>query len=658
MKIYLLLAALLLSSATELLSQDLSKDFGKVTDYELKMTSYSRDAKAGAVVLYDVGMSSFVERGIGGYEVLFERTTKIKILKETGMSYATFSIPYYQEGAVMEQIEGLIAITYNLENGVVKKTSLDQSGFYDEKVNEYWMNRIFTMPDAKPGSVIEIKYSIRSPYLMNLHDWEFQWEIPVISTKYVTKMIPFYEYIYILQGSNQFSTRDSYADKSNPRTYIVQGTSQKAEFFDMVYSFGMLNVPAYTDNDFISSRNDYIIKIDFQLSKVHQIGGTEISIISTWPQLIKDLQGNDILGKFMSRSEGQLKVATGETKQTGKTELEIYNDIMSYVKNNYRWDGVNSKYPGKSADKFVKDKEGNSAEINLFAVGLLRAAGLDASPLLISTRWNGKIKSDYPFLHYFNNIIVAVRIGEEYIIGDATEPLLPNNRIPERCINESGLLIKKGETTWINLQPREPSAVNTEIEQIVGEFETKITIGKSYEEFSAYDYRKKILSDNEFLSEYTKGKNYSSVDEDIAVQNLHDPALPLEIKYSGLEKTNNISGKLYINPFLKESDITNPLTQTTRTQPLDFIYPISRSYISNIRIPDGYDVEFLPTFPSVDNPLFSLTYSAERDGSSIRVQLKYHFKEGIYKATDYNALKQYFNEIIKYSNEKIILKKI
>jgi hypothetical protein len=658
MKSFFFISFLLFVSVQNTIPQDLSKVYGEITDYELKMTTYSNDSQAGAVVLYDKGLSHFVgSRGVN-FDVIFQRLTKIKILKDTGVSYATFSIPYFHEGTMTETIEGLYATTYNLENGEVKKTSVNPTGFYDEKLNEYWDVRKFTMPDVKPGSVIEVRYNIRSPYLMNLHDWEFQWDIPVISSEYTTRMVPFYEYTYILQGSNHLDTMTAVKDNSYPRSISKPGSSQSLRYVDMVYSFGMQNIPAYNDNEFVSSRNDYIIKIDFQLSKVHLLGRNKRSIISTWPELIKGLLDEEIYGEYLSRSGSQLKSVIGNTKDSGKTTIELYNEIMSYVKNNFEWNGSTGKYVTKSADSFVKDKEGNSAEINLFATGLLQAAGIEATPLLISTRRNGKIKSDYPFLHFFNNVIVAALIGDEYILGDATEPLLANNRIPERCINETGLLIKKGEPIWLSLQPIQPSTTLTIMELSVGETETEAAFQKSITEFEAYDMRQNITFNKEYLTDYIRRRNYSNYNEDVEALNLQDPAKPVVIKYTALDKTETISGKIFVAPFLKESDLINPLTQKTRTQPVDFVYPVVRTFSSIIKIPDGYDVEFLPAFPLVDNPLFNLSYTAERKENVIQVQMKYNFKLGVYKASDYNALKQHFNDIIRYSSAKIILKKL
>ena len=658
MKHLLTTTILLITTGILIISQEISMDFGRITDYELRMSSYGRDPQAGAVVIYDKGLSRFAEVRELTFEVFFERSTKIKILKDSGVKYGTFSIPFYQENNIREQVKDLVAITYNLEDGKIIKTAIRPQDVHEEKINEYWMAKKFAMPDVRPGSVIEIRYTITSPYLVNLRDWEFQWDIPVISSEYVARMVPFYEYSYILQGSGKFDRQTSQVDKSFPRHMAIPGAPKPLEFFDMVYTFGMEYVPAYADNEFITSRSDYIIKIDFQLARVHQLGGTQRSVLSTWPELIKGMQREESFGKYVSKSTSQMKSLLGNTKKTGKSELELYHYIMTYVKTNYIWNGNTAKYASKTADRFVRDKEGNSADINLFAVGMLQAAGIKAFPLLVSTRQNGKIKHDYPFLHFFNNVVVAAMIGNEYFVGDATEPLISNIRLPERCINDKGLIIGKGDPVWLSLEALNPSAVSTLLLLNVTDKATRASVQKSYTEYDAFNMRRSIESDEATLRTYAENQHYLVDEESWSLLNLNDPEKPLIVRFIAEQRTESIADRIYISPFMNEPLKNNPLTQTTRTQPVDFIYPLHRSYASVIDIPEGYEVESIPSCPAVDTPLFKMSYVSEQNGNTISISLQYQFKLSTYQASDYNTLKRHFNDIIKYSNEKIVLRKL
>jgi len=46
-------------------------------------------------------------------------------------------------------------------------------------VNEAYSQKKFAFPNVREGSIIEYKYTMVSPYIFQLDDWKFQYEIPV-----------------------------------------------------------------------------------------------------------------------------------------------------------------------------------------------------------------------------------------------------------------------------------------------------------------------------------------------------------------------------------------------------------------------------------------------------------------------------------------------
>ncbi|MFM8740804.1 MAG: hypothetical protein ACKOC0_11455, partial [Cytophagales bacterium] len=92
--------------------------FGDVTTDELKMTIYPKDSSAKAVVLADFGESKLeYNQSKSSFQVLFERTRRLKILTKEGLDWANFNIPLYHNPSDEEKLTNLKAITYNLENG-------------------------------------------------------------------------------------------------------------------------------------------------------------------------------------------------------------------------------------------------------------------------------------------------------------------------------------------------------------------------------------------------------------------------------------------------------------------------------------------------------------------------------------------------------------
>ena len=62
---------------------------------------------------------------------------------------------------------------------------------------------------------------------------------------------------------------------------------------------------------------------------------------------------------------------------------------FNFLKSKVKWNGFYGKYTDKGVRKAYKDRVGNVAEINLILTSMLRFAGLNANPVLVSSRGNG-----------------------------------------------------------------------------------------------------------------------------------------------------------------------------------------------------------------------------------------------------------------------------
>lgn len=636
--------------------QNLSKEFGKISKDEIELTEYALDKDAEAVVLFDLGTSYFVETD-NSFDVVFERTTRIKILSESGIKWAEVEIPFYQEGNIYEEVYEIEASSYNFENGRLNNTSFDASNTFDEKKNEYWNIKKFAIPNVKVGSVIEFRYKINSQYKFNFRDWEFQWKIPVVYSEYETKMIPFYEYTYILQGASKFDIYESYEDKGMPRQFGSTNGYNNNSYPDMVYKFGMKNVPAFNDEEFISSINDYIIKLDFQLSRFHRLDGRHTEIITTWEDLIKELLKHQDFGKYIAKSEKLASKLLDVDDLLQKSENEKFNTVIDYVKANFNWNNHNDKYATKTPNQLVDDKFGNCADINLLTIGLLNSVGIESHPLILSTREHGKIKIDYPFSHFFNYVIVLANVDGKKILTDATEILSMNDRIPPRCINDKGLIIKKNKVDWIGLDCMFTSAITTFLQMDIKENNVSVDLLKMGTEYDALFFRNRYTDKIANVKQKISTNNYNINDSSILIQNYLDKTKPYRLKYSFTTEPEVINDKIYISPFLQESITDNPLKHKERKYPIDMIYPKKRMYNSTLSIPEGYVVDFLPEDFQIKNDLFELNYTIKKYGDNLQVNFDYYFKNHIYQSDDYSKVKYYFNEIVKKSNEKILLTK-
>lgn len=634
-----------------LTAQDYSNNYGKCTLDELRMKSFPKDSIAEAAVIYDIGRSYFSPGGDGQLKLYFERTTKIKIFKKAGFKYSELEIPLYIGKQDIEEVYDIEGNTYNLENGSITTTPLIIEKKLVEKVNENWIIRKVAMPNIKEGSVIEISYKIVSPYLFNLRSWDFQEKIPIVYSEYRTSLNPFYEYIYILQGASNLSSFKSFIEPINDHKFA--GVTYK----DMIYEFVMKDVPAFRDETYISSIDDYKIKLNFQLSAIHYPNGGTEKVMSTWPLLIDDLLSEDKFGDYLNSAIKKSKSIVDTMRFESTNPEERARKIEQFVKTNFSWDSRISKFANKNTKEFLKSKIGNTAEINLFFLGMLKNAGIEAYPTLISTRGNGKINSNYPFLHFFDNVIVLAKIGDEFTTLDATNPLANFKEIPVYCFNDQGLVMDKKNPSWLSLTNTIESKKSYNIDIKIN-LATDELLNKYIFEAKGYDalsLRNLYANDIKKFKEDILPIDYNLIDS-ITTENSSQINKPLHISFGTKSSIEKIENKLIITPFGNTSFTENPFKQISRSYPIDMIYKQQKEYSTIIHIPAGYKLFSKFTNFNFQNEIGSINISSnELDKHSLKITAHYSFLKDIYQPNEYDNIKAFFNIIINKFNEKVIL---
>jgi hypothetical protein len=436
-------------------SQEYSHDYKKITKDELEMTSYPKDPDADAVVIYDIGKSHFFLNSKDQITMGFERRTKIKILNKAGFNKAEISIPFYIQNYDPEKVQNVDATSYTFENGKLVSANLDQKNVFEEKLTEHWNILRFAIPNIKEGTVIEYSYNIESQFYVNFRDWDFQWDIPVIYSEYEVRMIPMYEYSFLLQGAKKFDAYTSREERGEIPTTLGLSYNSSGVYNDMVHDFVMKELPAFRDESFITTREDYIVKIDFQLAKINNAPGYTFykpgNFLSTWPELCNELLKDPQFGKYITTCQKESAKILSGLKLSKDSLQQNVEKIVNYVKSNFKWNEINSISAYKKAADFLRDKEGNSANINLFLLSLFNQASIPASPVILSTRENGKIKVDYPYIDFFNYVVIMIKDVDKVNFYDATSSLSPYNEIPIKCINDKGLVVIKDSQEWVDL---------------------------------------------------------------------------------------------------------------------------------------------------------------------------------------------------------------
>lgn len=635
-----------------ILAQDRDKDFGKINIEEVSKTTYDLDKIAEAAVLYDLGNAFFTWDQDNGFTIIFERSTKIKILSKAGFKYGEVEIPYYKEKQQKEVVYDIEAYTYNLENGSPSISKLNKDNIFDEKTSENWYRKKFAMPDIKEGSVIEFRYKIESPYFFNFREWSFQSRIPEVYSEFTIRMIPFYEYHCILQGASKCDYSKNVVEFEKKRIGDI-------EYKEKTFVFGMRNVPAFRDEDYITSMNDYIMKMEFQLGVVHYLTGAKQEIITTWPDFIQKILKMDEFGLYMKSVS---KISADMLNSLGisaEPDLKKAETIFKFVKSNYNWNGSSDKFASQTVREFMKTKTGNSADINLFLCAMLNEAGIQAHPVLLSTRSHGKIRVDYPFQKFINYVIVTARFDSMDVMLDATEPLGSFGLLPARSINEKGLIVNTEKTEWTALVDDAHSEVadssyiafNDDLDSAYIDCNLR-SIGHN-----GLQCRREFQNDSAGFKKKCFTEGLESKGE-VNVQNAYTSELPFIYDYKASMEVENVGGKLLVVPFPGLTMTENPLKLPFRSYPVDMVYKTKHSFVTRIDIPEGFTYleQIKPVF--IDNNLVSIQYQIEIKDKEIVVSGFYEFKKPVYSRFEYNDLRSYMTKIVETFNNKIVLEKI
>ena len=611
----------------------------------LNLKSYQKDKSAEAIIIFDYGETKFVESD-NGFDLIFHRKYRIKILSEAGLSYTKISIPLYTSEMKTERVDDFKAIAYNIVNEGYKATTTDDKQMFEEKINENWMQEKIAIAGVKVGSVIDVEYSVYSPFIFNLHDWEFQYEIPVIYSEYKTSMIPFYTYEYILVGTGRFDESDNYIDRS---TRSFMGIEYKTK----VFRFAMNNVPAFKDDSFISSPSDYMMKMDFQLCKIYTTTGVTIDVISTWEKISKELLKHNDFGRYIKASKKYSKKILEQMELTTLSDEDKLEKIVTYIKQGYNWNGHYGEYAQKTAKEFKNEKIGNTGNINLFLTGMIQEAGLEAVPVILSTRDHGKIYYDYPFTHFFNYVVVLTKINNKYILIDATEKNTTIDQLPYRCINENGLVIQKDSIKWVPLTSNKTTIEAHNFSFKFNPLHDTLICNYSYnaDGYKAIEEKNNYGSDpKEYLA--NKGKKlFDVISETNLLTDKQSKTFQYEI--NGSNKSNTIDNYYTIKPFLSVPFTENPFKNKTRQYPVDLVYSYQENYTATIELPDNAVILEKPKQTEINTNNFLLTYQFLQDEKNVIVNCSYLLKKPVYSANDYLKLQEFMDKVIFALNQKI-----
>jgi hypothetical protein len=610
-----LLSELILHAAA--FGQKVPIRYGDVSMEELELKAYPADTSAAAAILCDYGY-------FDSHNFQFSRTLRIKIFKKEGYNLANYVMP----AAFKSQVRG---VTFNLENGKIVQDKLKNESIFSERVTESEYRVRVAMPSVKVGSVFDIQLTMNGIPSV----WRFQDLVPV---KYSELIMNWNEYIDFTKNFYGFEK----LNYTSPTRWVAT------------------DMPSFKIEPYINSQENYITKFVFGLKKF--LGH---DFASDWETISRTLIEESDFGSSMMMST-YLNPLAKSISSSGKSKDEMIRMACDSIRHIMKWDKSESLFPTSTnlAAKF-RLGSGNSSEINLILILLLRKLDIETTPVVLSTRSNGVISPVIASIQQLNYVLAMVKTGDKTLLLDATNPYLPYNILPFNCLNFEGRSVNKTKSEQIDLSP---VVKDKKVTMYDLKLENDMTLsGKiqvQHSDYSAGNFREafsKFNSQDEYLDSYKKDKPGLLVSK-LEVQNLDNVYMPVtesfEVKI-GTAQSNGVD-EIMFQPMLYEQMKENPFRAEVRKCPVDFGYKTDYTTIISVALPEGYNITSLPASVNLrmEDGSGSYLYQVVQAGSSIKLTSKFSINKIMFLPSEYLKLREFFNQIMNKQAEPVVLKKV
>jgi Domain of Unknown Function with PDB structure (DUF3857) len=381
--------------------------FQPSTPDELKMTADPKYPDAGAVFLnYEKKTDNLV-----GYESVYAR---IKILKESAKDLATVHIPYFKS----EGFAGVAAVSGRTihSDGTIVPLNVKPDDLMRAKSGESEIHEmVFSLPSVEVGSIIEFYYQERmkqeegftGEHWVRFPQWEVQRRYPIRSEHFLFQ-----------------PHRDNVGSSLLWYTNLPGGQKMKPDAagrFDLT----LHDVPPLSDEKWappIASRRYQAV---FYFSTA--MSGQQYWETTTrgW---LKDVD-------HFAEPTPALKQAVTGLIAPGDSELDrakkIYVAVQALDNTDFsrKMTASERKREGLKSTKHAEDvwneKSGSSQEITMLYLGMLKAGGLKAYPMLLVNRDQGTFNSDYLYFDQFQDVVVVLSTDGKEIVLDPGERMCP-----------------------------------------------------------------------------------------------------------------------------------------------------------------------------------------------------------------------------------------
>jgi hypothetical protein len=235
--------------------------------------------------------------------------------------------------------------------------------------------------------------------------------------------------------------------------------------------------------------------------------------------------------------------------------------VYAYVRDNFTCTDPYELFLAEpDLKKVLNDKRGTAADLNLLLIAMLYHAGINSSPVILSTVQNGKTNEFNPVLEKYNKTVVICLVNNKVYYLDASDRMLAFGKLNSNCYNGYGRIIR-GNSLGVNLAAdsiKEKKASKLLITNDVnGKWQGKFTSTLGY--YQSLELRKAI--NEKGIDAVVKNMQLQndgiSMSKPVfeAIENKDEP-IKISFDVEGIKEDDNST--IYLNPVIGEIYTDNP----------------------------------------------------------------------------------------------------
>lgn len=654
LRITALIAAILWMPVAGIHAQDLlDARFGSIPDSLYSMQPPADNPDAPYIITNKELDVSFRETEQSIVAVL-EYHVRKKVFDASAREAAVVAIPYYFDNN-MEHIVNIQAYTH-LPSG--RRVSISESDIRTININSRYNVKEFTMPQVKKGAVVEYRYVIQRRYIEELPDFFLAHQVPTAAAKLT---ITYPEYLryqpFVENYSGKIHHDFVYTDTSTvPKIFTIPQPKPIITERWMAY-----DIPSVEDEVFISSLDDYRARLKFLLS---EFGIPRQQLENSWEVVVARIREKTnpwwaIRSNNLAKEKGD-SIASVLSTQPPKV---IQDSIFQFLNQRVNYSGAHTPYSLDRDRGVIAGQPSDQAAINQTLISMLRGAGIEARPVLISTRQSGQINMDFPSFHQFNGQLVQSTIGGETYLMDASFPHSQPGLIPVDAFNGRGLVIGQDSFEWIDLQPAK-SAFDIQV-TIDAQLQSNGTlVGKVNAQQGGYPARlirqQRIdgKSDADILKQVLfDGYPQMAVDS-VQITNINNYDEPVEIaaQFKIENYATSFTDGLKFRPMIVGYQRQNPFKDTLRQHPITLDAPEHLDLSYSISLPPGFSAPERKqdqTF-SIPDARFREVY--QNDGDSLNYEYQINIGRKNFSTEFFPQLYKLYQRWVQLSNTAWLIK--